>query len=405
MADPLFDNLNERAIGTPVTLDGVEAAKAKEKADHAYRVPANGEPPRAHPPQPKTAEEQAKERETTEQLLKQLGISEAAKPPIEAKTTVTVEHHDGAAATQKHAAEPKAEAHATIIHEKADAPSKAAADDAEKQKHAAEQMQMMMLMQQLEQQQKAAEQKQSEATTSHRYGEEAIETQEAKKKEEKPNPAKNEKLNRTLVTIGVIVAIAAVGFFIGGPLLGPVFGQIANGVGLAMAHAGAAFEGLFGVAALSAPVASMPLAGSIAGATALGVGAHVTGVTDSITNAITGHETHTATSAAHATGLEHGYDAYSADASNQMMSQKVATKASQYSMEHEHYSAKKAGDKSWATRAAPEGGYREKLQSTGSHAEAVGKRSAASVTPRQSNFSEELDQSRQLQEMLGAPAR
>jgi hypothetical protein len=221
---------------------------------------------------------------------------------------------------------------------------------------------------------------------------------------EKPAPAKDDKFTKTLIMLGVIAAVAVGGALLGyflltaTPLSGVVAGAI-NSVGLMGAHIGAFLQG---VGILSVPsvttaatAATLPAGAGVAAGVIGGAGAtfvamksnfmHMMGLdsvsastTTTAASSMTGHET---------AGMDHG---------SQAVATKLASKTSQYASEHEELTTRE--HKSWADRTAGSNSFRDRLQSTGSHAEAVGRKASGG------NFAEELREARELKAMLGEQA-
>jgi len=167
------------------------------------------------------------------------------------------------------------------------------------------------------------------------------------------------------------------------------------------AHIGAFLQGL-GVISVAphaaAAATALPAGAGTAAGVVGGVGAVFVAMKSNITHAL-GLD---AVSSASSTTTTVGHDMAGVDQSNtaaldhsSALTTKMASKTSQYAQEHDELTDRR-DDKNWVARTAGEGSFRDRASS---HAEAVGRRSG--------NFAEELQEARQLQEMLGstAPAR
>jgi len=231
---------------------------------------------------------------------------------------------------------------------------------------------------------------------------------DAKIKSETETKPKDDRLTKFLITAAVIGAIAVAGYFAGAWLLSlaPVQGAIAgimHGAGLAVTHVGAFLQGmgLISVAPTATAVATtLPAGATTAAGVVGGVGAAFVAMKSNITHMM-GLDT-VASGTATSTVVHHDisgsdHSAVALDHGAQTITTKMASKASQYAGEHDELTERR-DDKKWVDRAAGENSFRDRLNSTGSHAAAVGRRGG--------NFAEELQEARQLQELMSAqPAR
>ena len=221
---------------------------------------------------------------------------------------------------------------------------------------------------------------------------------------EKPAPAKDDKLTKTLMTLGVIAAVAVGGALLGyllltaTPLGGVVAGAI-NSVGLMGAHIGAFLQG---VGILSVPTvtsaataATLPAGAGAAASIVGGAGAVFVAMKSNIMHMM-GLDSVSASTTTTAASSMTGHEAAGMDHGSQVVATKLASKTSQYAGEHEELTTRER--KSWADRTAGSNSFRDRLQSTGSHAEAVGRKASGG------NFAEELREARELKAMLGEQA-